>query len=125
MILILAPLQLLIGDLHGLNTFKYQPMKIAALEARWDTQRGAPFTVFAWPDMQAEKNLYALEIPKLGSLLLRHDMNGKVLGLKSVPKSDRPYVPLTFFSFRIMVGIGLLFILSAFIIFICAFKKIV
>lgn len=114
-ILFLAPLQLFVGDLHGLNTLKYQPMKISAIEARWETMRGAPLTIFALPSMQQEKNLYAFDIPKLGSIILRHETQGEIIGLKSISKNDRPYVPLIFFSFRVMVGIGFLFILTAFI----------
>lgn len=113
MALVLAPLQLVAGDLHGLNTLKHQPMKVAAMEARWDTARGVPFTIFALPDMQAESNRYALDVPRLGSLILTHEWDGEIAGLESVPKDDRPYVPLIFFTFRLMVGIGLWFILLA------------
>lgn len=105
--LVLAPLQLAIGDFHGLNTLKHQPLKIAALEGRWETERGAPLTLFGVPDMKAEANHYALEVPKLGSLILTHEWEGEIIGLKSVPKEDRPYVPLVFFTFRLMVAIGL------------------
>lgn len=111
----LAPLQLLLGDLHGLNTVQYQPLKVAAIEARWETERGAPLTLIGVPDMQLEKNRYAVDIPKLGSLILRHQMDGEIVGLKSVPKEDRPYVPVVFYAFRIMVGIGIIFIFFAFI----------
>ncbi|HUR43297.1 MAG TPA: cytochrome ubiquinol oxidase subunit I [Aestuariivirga sp.] len=113
MALVLAPLQLLIGDLHGLNTLKHQPLKIAALEGRWETERGAPLTLFAIPDMEAETNRYAIEVPRLGSLILAHEWNGEITGLKSVPKEDRPYVPLPFFAFRLMVAIGLWMVLLA------------
>lgn len=113
MALVLAPMQLLIGDMHGLNTLKHQPLKISALEGRWETQRSAPLTLFALPDMEAETNRFALEIPRLGSLILTHEWEGEVVGLKSVPKQDRPYVPLVFFAFRLMVAIGLWFILLA------------
>jgi len=105
--LILAPLQIELGDQHGLNTLAYQPIKVAAMEGDWDTLRGQPLVLFAWPDMAAERNLYALEIPRLGSLILRHDWTGRVEGLKSVPPDERPYVPLVFWAFRVMVGIGL------------------
>lgn len=113
--LFLAPAQLIIGDFHGLNTLKYQPIKLAALEGRWEAERGAPLTLFAIPDTQAERNRFAVEVPKLGSLILTHEMDGLVPGLKSVPKEDRPYVPLSFYSFRLMVGIGLFFIVLALI----------
>lgn len=110
MALLFAPLQLLLGDMHGLNTLKNQPIKVAAIEARWDTMSGVPLTLFAIPDMEKETNHFAIDIPKLGSLILTHQLNGEIKGLKTVPKSDRPYVPFIFFSFRIMVGVGLWFI---------------
>ena len=106
--LVLTPVQIAVGDLHGLNTLAYQPMKIAAIEARWKTERHAPLTLFAWPDVANERNLYALDIPALGSLILTHSFDGEIKGLKDVPAQDRPYVPLPFFAFRIMVGIGLI-----------------
>ncbi|HVV68768.1 MAG TPA: cytochrome ubiquinol oxidase subunit I [Gammaproteobacteria bacterium] len=112
--LLLAPLQLLLGDMHGLNTFKYQTLKVSAMEGRWETERSAPLTLFAIPDPAQETNHYAIEIPKLGSIILTHELNGEIKGLKSVPKEDRPYVPIVFYSFRVMVGIGVLFILTAF-----------
>lgn len=115
MVLVLGVLQLFVGDLHGLNTVKYQPLKIAAIEARWDTQSGAPLTLVAYPDMQEEKDLYAVDVPKLGSLILRHSVNAEIVGLKSFPAADRPYVPIVFYAFRIMVGIGMLFILTGFV----------
>ena len=105
--LVLTPIQIIAGDQHGLNTRQYQPMKLAAIEARWDTARHVPLTLFAWPDVAHERNLYALEIPELGSLILTHSLDGEVKGLKEVPPADRPYVPLPFFAFRLMVGIGL------------------
>ena len=105
---ILLPLQIFLGDQHGLNSFHYQPAKIAAVEARWDTASGAPLTLFAIPDTKAERNRYALEIPNLGSLILTHDLRGNVRGLKEWPPEERPPVAITFFAFRIMVGIGLL-----------------
>lgn len=105
--LLLAPLQILLGDLHGLNTLAYQPIKVAAMEGDWETMRGQPLVLFAWPDMAAERNAHAIEIPRLGSLILRHDMDGLVEGLKAVPPDERPYVPLVFWAFRLMVAIGL------------------
>jgi cytochrome bd ubiquinol oxidase subunit I len=106
----LAPLQLVIGDLHGLNTLKHQPAKIAALEAHWETGTSVPLILFAFPDPKAETNHYELAIPKLGSLILTHDWNGEVKGLKSFPPEDRPNPIIPFFAFRIMVGIGLIMI---------------
>ncbi|MGH7186511.1 MAG: cytochrome ubiquinol oxidase subunit I, partial [Pseudomonadota bacterium] len=106
----LAPLQLVIGDLHGLNTREHQPAKIAALEAHWETQRRAPLILFAIPDAKAETNHYELAIPALGSLILTHEWDGEIRGLKSFPPEDRPNPIIPFFAFRIMVGIGLIMI---------------
>jgi len=108
---IVSPLQLIIGDLHGLNTLKYQPAKIAAMEGIWDTEKGAGLRVFAWPDSKKEMNHFELIIPKLSSLILTHDLNGEVKGLKEWRVEDRPSVFLVFWSFRVMVGLGFLMIL--------------
>src|SRR4051812_31308919 len=89
--LVLTPTQIVLGDLHGRNTLKYQPTKLAAMEGLWDTTRGAPMTVFGWPDMAAAKNLYAIDIPYLASVYLTHSWDGEVQGLKAVPDADRPY----------------------------------
>jgi len=105
---ILVPLQIFLGDAHGLNTFKYQPAKLAAIEARWDTANRVPITLFAIPDEKAETNRSALDIPQLGSLILTHSLNGRVLGLREWPPDQRPPVAIPFFAFRVMVGIGLL-----------------
>ena len=110
MIAVLAPLQLLIGDQHGLNTLQHQPIKIAAMEAHWDGSKPGDFHIFAWPDEKNETNRFAISIPYGASLVLRHDPNGLFPGLKSVPPSERPPVVPVFFAFRIMVGIGLLMI---------------
>jgi cytochrome d ubiquinol oxidase subunit I len=112
---IVAPLQLVIGDLHGLNTAKHQPIKIAAMEGHWDGTKPGDFYIFAWPDEAAETNRYALAIPKAGSLLITHDPNGLFPGLKSVPPSERPPVPIVFFAFRLMVLIGLAMIGAAWV----------
>jgi cytochrome bd ubiquinol oxidase subunit I len=109
---IVAPLQLLIGDQHGLNTLKHQPMKIAAIEAHWDGNEPGELVLFAWPDEKAETNRFAVTIPHGASLLLTHSWDGLFPGLKSVPPSDRPPVAPPFFAFRIMVGIGLTMILA-------------
>ena len=103
----LVPLQIALGDAHGLNTLEYQPAKLAAIEARWETGRGVPLTLFAWPDAKRETNNYAVEIPYLGSLILAHDINGEIKGLKDWPADQRPPVAIPFFAFRIMVGVGL------------------
>lgn len=104
--LILVPAQIFIGDQHGLETAKYQPTKLAAIEAHWDGKEIAPFVIFAWPDPNTETNRFALEIPHIGSLLITRDWDGKFAGLSDVPEADRPPVAPVFFAFRIMVGIG-------------------
>jgi cytochrome d ubiquinol oxidase subunit I len=106
---VLAPLQVLIGDQHGLNTLEHQPGKIAAIEAIWETDRGVPFTVLGWPDEERRETHFALEIPRGSSLILTHDPNGEVRGLDQFA-GKHPPVAVVFFSFRIMVGIGLLMI---------------
>jgi cytochrome d ubiquinol oxidase subunit I len=108
LVLFLVPLQMVLGDQHGQNTRQYQPMKLAAIEARWDTASGVPLTLFAWPDQEEATNLWAIDVPHLGSLILTHSWNGEVQGLKEVPPRDRPYVPIVFFAFREMVGIGII-----------------
>ncbi len=113
LVVVLVPAQLVIGDQHGLNVRKHQPTKLAAIEARWDTASRVPLTVLAWPDEKAERNDYAIEIPVLGSLILTHEFNGEVKGLKSVPVSERPPVLPVFFAFRIMVGCGMCLLLAA------------
>src|SRR5882757_2365057 len=109
---IVAPLQLFIGDQHGLNTLAHQPLKIAAIEAHWDGSRPGELVLFAWPDESAETNRFAVTIPHGASLLLTHSWDGLFTGLKSVPPNDRPPVLPPFFAFRIMVGIGMLMILT-------------
>jgi cytochrome d ubiquinol oxidase subunit I len=107
---VLAPLQLFIGDQHGLNTLAHQPIKIAAMEAHWDGARPAELVLFAWPDEKAETNRFEVSIPYAGSLVLTHDPYGLFPGLTSVPPADRPPVLPPFFAFRAMVGIGLIMI---------------
>jgi cytochrome bd ubiquinol oxidase subunit I len=110
---ILAPLQLIVGDQHGLNTLKYQPIKVAAMEAHWDESQPGDFEIFAWPDAKTETNRFAISIPHGSSLILTHSWNGLFPGLKSVPASERPPLVPVFFAFRIMVGIGLFMIAAA------------
>jgi cytochrome d ubiquinol oxidase subunit I len=105
---ILVPLQIFLGDLQGLNTLHHQPAKLAAIEAHWDREARAPLALFAIPDQKAETNHYTVEVPLLGSLILTHDINGVVPGLKEFPPQDRAPVAVTFFAFRVMVGVGLL-----------------
>jgi cytochrome d ubiquinol oxidase subunit I len=108
MALLVAPLQVVAGDLHGLNTFEHQPAKIAAMEGHWEeSQRGAPLILFGLPDDAAEETRYALEIPSLGSFILTHDWNGEVKGLKAWPEDERPPSVIVFWSFRVMVALGL------------------
>jgi cytochrome d ubiquinol oxidase subunit I len=112
MLAILGPLQILIGDQHGLNTLKYQPAKIAAIEAHWDGSQPGELVLFGWPDAKTQSNLYQVAIPHAGSLILTHSFDGLYPGLKDFPKSDWPPLALPFFAFRIMVGIGMLMALS-------------
>ncbi len=110
MVAILAPLQLFIGDMHGLNTAEHQPAKVAAMEAHWDGSKPADLVLFAWPDETAETNRLEVSIPNAGSLIIRHDSQGLFPGLKEFAPQDRPPVKPVFFAFRIMVGLGLLMI---------------
>src|SRR5262245_21153877 len=114
MILIVAPIQMIIGDAHGLNTLKYQPAKIAAIEGHWDNPppgESVPLVAFGLPDLRAEKNRYAVEIPYLGSLILTHDLHGRIPSLKQFPAADRPNSTIVFWTFRVMVGLGMLMLL--------------
>lgn len=104
----LVPLQILVGDLHGLNTLEHQPAKLAAIEAHWETKSRVPLTLFAIPDEFNERNQYSVDIPVLGSLILAHDANAAIKGLKDWPPQDRPPVTIPFLAFRIMVGIGVI-----------------
>jgi cytochrome d ubiquinol oxidase subunit I len=123
MAVFVAPLQLMLGDLHGLNTLEHQPAKVAAMEGLWDTQKGAPLVLFGWPDQKEEATKYSLEIPKLSSLILTHDLEGEVKGLKEWPPHERPPVAWVFWSFRIMVGIGMLMIATGLLALVLFFKR--
>jgi cytochrome bd ubiquinol oxidase subunit I len=112
-LLVLIPVQIFLGDRAGLNILKYQPVKTAAIEANWQTQPGAPLILFALPLQQQEKNAAEISIPKLGSLINTHHWDGELPGLKSVPAADRPWVAPVFYSFRIMVGLGVIMLLLA------------
>ena len=107
-ILILIPVQIFIGDMTGEEVHRNQPIKTAAMEGVWNTQRGAPYLIFAYPDQKMEKNLWAIPVPHVAALINTHQWNGKLVGLKSVAPQDRPNIPIVFFSFRIMVYVGLL-----------------
>lgn len=104
---VLVPLQIFVGDLHGLNTLVNQPAKVAAMEALWETRHGAPLVLFALPDSATHSNRYAIEVPHGASLILRHDGDGELKGIDAFPDAHPPVAPV-FFAFRIMVGMGLL-----------------
>ncbi|MDY1048221.1 MULTISPECIES: cytochrome ubiquinol oxidase subunit I [Pseudomonas] len=112
MALIVAPVQAFVGDMHGLNTLEHQPAKIAAIEGHWENKgdEATPLILFGWPDMEAEKTRFAVEIPYLGSLILTHSLDKQVPALKSFPKEDRPNSTIVFWSFRVMAGLGMLMI---------------
>jgi cytochrome d ubiquinol oxidase subunit I len=110
MFAIVAPLQLVIGDLSGKEVLHVQPAKLAAIEAFWETRTGQPFHIVAWPDRATEANLFELSIPKLGSVITAGSASAEVRGLKDFPPSDRPPVWIVFWAFRVMVGLGLLMI---------------
>lgn len=112
MAIFVAPVQLLIGDQHGLNTLKYQPAKIAAVEGIWETEKSASLRLFGIPDEQAETTNHSIEVPGLASLILTHHRDGEIKGLKSFAKEDRPPVLIVFFAFRIMVGLGMAMIFT-------------
>ena len=111
MLAIVAPIQAYVGDAHGLNTAKYQPAKIAAIEAHWDGSKPAPLVLFAWPAAKAEKNIYEISIPGGASLMITHSLTGLFPGLKDFPPQDSPPVIGPFFGFRAMVGVGVVMIL--------------
>ncbi|MFN4262238.1 MAG: cytochrome ubiquinol oxidase subunit I [Thioalkalivibrionaceae bacterium] len=114
MLAIAAPAQLIMGDFHGLNTLEHQPAKIAAMEGIWHTERGAPLLLFAIPDVANETNHFEIGIPKLASLILTHELDGELRGLTDFAADERPQEIFTiFWSFRVMVGIGIIFILMA------------
>jgi cytochrome d ubiquinol oxidase subunit I len=109
---VLVPLQILAGDLHGLNTLEHQPAKIAAMEGAWKTEHGAPLLLFAWPDEAAQRNHLEIGIPRGASLILRHHPDGLIQGLEDFPDNHPPVAPV-FFAFRGMVGVGLLMLAAA------------
>jgi len=113
MLVLLAPLQVVLGDLHGENTRDHQPIKLAAMEGTWDPPpagEGEPLRLFALPDMQARRNHYEVAIPNIGSLYLRHNLQGRIHTLNQYPPEDLPWVPGVFWAFRMMVGLGLLMV---------------
>jgi len=112
---IAVPLQIIAGDLHGLNVGKHQPVKLAAMEAHWhEDPGGVPFVLFAVPNEAEERNDYEIAIPQLGSVILTHSLDGQIQPLTAVPASERPPVKPVFYAFRVMVGLGVLMLLLAF-----------
>jgi cytochrome d ubiquinol oxidase subunit I len=111
---VLVPVQIVVGDLHGLNTLEHQPAKIAAVEALWKTEKGAPLILFAIINEEQKQNAYAIEIPKALSLILKHDPDAVVRGLNEFGDDYPPVAPL-FWSFRIMVGVGVLMLLLSWV----------
>jgi len=107
---LLIPLQIFVGDLHGLNTLEHQPAKIAAMEGVWETEKSAPLLLFAIPDETTRENRYEIGIPALASLILTHQLDGEIKGLNSFADGHPPVTPL-FFGFRVMVGVGVLMLL--------------
>ena len=123
MAVFVAPTQLFVGDLHGLNTLEHQPAKVAAMEGIWETERGADLRLFAIPDEDAEMNHYEVVIPNAASLILTHHADGEIKGLKEWAKEDRPPVAIVFWSFRIMVGLGMAMILTGILAVILHLRK--
>ncbi|WP_047608130.1 cytochrome ubiquinol oxidase subunit I [Rahnella aquatilis] len=114
--LIATPVQIVVGDQHGENTLHYQPQKVAAMEGSWHqpvTGEGEPLRLFAWPDQQSQRNRLEVAIPTIGSLYLRHNLTGHIKSLSEFPAQERPPVAAVFFSFRIMVGLGLLMVITS------------
>lgn len=123
MAVFVAPTQLVVGDLHGLNTLEHQPAKVAAMEGIWETERGADLRLFAIPDQDAEMNHYEVVIPNGASWILTHHADGEIKGLKEWAKEDRPPVAIVFWSFRIMVGLGMAMILTGILAVILFLRK--
>ncbi len=109
---IAIPVQIMVGDAHGLNTLEHQPAKIAAIEGVWETERGAPLLLFAIPDKETRSNHFEIKIPKMASLILTHELDGEIKGLNSFGDKHPPVLPM-FFAFRIMVGVGMLMLATS------------
>ena len=109
---VFSPIQILVGDFHGLNTLEHQPEKVAAIEAIWETESGAPFTVFGFPNEETRQTDFAIQIPKAASLILTHHPDGEVVGLDQF-EGEHPPVSPVFWSFRIMVGLGMLMLFTS------------
>lgn len=112
---LLLPLQIFVGDLHGLNTLEHQPAKIAAMEGIWHTEKGAPLLLFAIPDAENKTNHFEIAIPKMASLILTHELEGELKGIDAFPGEHPPVAPV-FYSFRIMVGLGMLMLMLSWLV---------
>ncbi len=123
MAVFIAPIQLFIGDMHGLNTLEYQPRKVAAMEGIWETEKGAALRIFAIPDQENQTNHYEIKIPKLASFILTHEWDGEIKGLKEWKPEDQPPVAIVFYSFRVMIGIGMAMILTGVFAVFLFFRK--
>ena len=123
MAIFVAPLQLVVGDLHGLNTLEHQPAKVAAMEGLYETGTSVPMVLFGWPNELEERIDNAIEIPGLTSFILTHDWKGEVRGLKEWAPEERPPVAIVFWSFRVMVAIGLAMILTGVMAAVLFFRK--
>lgn len=123
MAIFVTPIQIFLGDSHGLNTLAYQPAKIAAIEAIWETETNAPLTLIGWPDQENQVTKYAIKVPQLGSIILTHSLKGEIKGLKEWAKADQPPVAPVFFAFRVMVGIGVLMLATGVTGFILYLRK--
>jgi len=104
---LLIPVQIMVGDIHGLNTLEHQPQKIAAMEGIWHTERGAPLLLFAWPDATTQSNHFEVAVPNMASLILTHDPHGELQGIDAFGDAHPPVAPM-FWGFRVMVGMGVL-----------------
>jgi cytochrome d ubiquinol oxidase subunit I len=122
-ILILTPVQILVGDFHGLNVAEHQPVKLAAMEGLWKTEKGAALRLFAIPDQENETNHFEILIPKAASFLITHDVNGEIPGLDQVEEKDRPQVAVVFTAFRVMIGLGGLMLLLGLSGAVARYKK--
>lgn len=120
--MVLTPVQIFLGDMHGLNTLEHQPQKIAAMEGVWHTEKGAPLLLFAIPDEKKKTNHFELAIPNMASFILTHDINGEIKGLNEFAGNHPPVAPL-FYAFRIMVGVGMLMLLVSWLSRIQLFRN--
>ncbi|MGE4350602.1 MAG: cytochrome ubiquinol oxidase subunit I [Bdellovibrionales bacterium] len=109
---LLIPIQVLVGDAHGINTLEHQPQKVAAMEGLWQTTKGAPLVLFGWPDEESRSNKFAIEVPNVSSLILTHELDGELKGLDEFKDRHPPVAPV-FWSFRLMVGLGGLMFLTS------------